>query len=98
MRDFVYQHLLDLFRTSPACTTGGRVNPDTSVRGFVELIGLRGQGLPAHGVVVWLIGTEGRGMPYQRGLSRARTGGKCTSRYSRLDELTPVVFVAMGGS
>jgi len=30
-------------------------------------------------------------------LSRARTGGKCAPHYSRLDELTPVIFVATGG-
>ena len=48
-----------------------------------------------HGVVVWLIRST-RGRCANVGLSRARTGGKCTSRYSRLDELTPVVFVAMG--
>jgi len=61
----------------------------------VDLI--RGPRLPAQGVVAWLIGTP-RGRRANVGLSRARTGGKCTSRYSRLDDLTPVVFVAMGGS
>jgi hypothetical protein len=29
--------------------------------------------------------------------SRARTAGKCAPRYSRLDDLTPVVFVTTGG-
>jgi hypothetical protein len=30
--------------------------------------------------------------------SRARTGGKCAPRYSHLDDLTPVIFVATGGA
>ena len=29
--------------------------------------------------------------------SRARTGGKCAPRYSRLDDLAPVIFVTTGG-
>ena len=42
-------------------------------------------------------GRSSAGTPRRRGWSRARTGGKCTSPYSRLDNLTPVIFVATGG-
>lgn len=47
-------------------------------------------------VAVLLVGFT-RGHRADVSLSRARTGGKCTPHYSRLGDLTPVIFVAAGG-
>jgi hypothetical protein len=55
------------------------------------------QGMPStRRVAVLLVGFT-RGHRADVSLSRARTDGKCTPHYSRLGELTPVIFVAAGG-
>lgn len=50
----------------------------------------------ARRVVVWLAGFS-QGHRAGVSSSRARTGGKCAPRHSRLDDLTPVIFVTTGG-
>jgi hypothetical protein len=50
----------------------------------------------ARRVVAWLVGLS-QGRRADVSWSRARTGGKCAPRYSRLDDLTPVIFVTTDG-